>query len=465
MKIHNKWIMGIIVLISMNFLACKKEWLEAKSDKKQAVPATVKDFQAMLDEPSMNTIGSYLSEIATDGHYYTEADFIGMLPANPELQNAYTWTAITPYETMAGNSYVYKNQYTGSYNYILSMNIILDELKKSKDQDRNGLEQVKAQALFNRARLYYELTQIFAPQFKIATATNELGLALRLSSDVTERSVRSTLKQTYYQIISDLMAAKDVLPNHPDFITRASKSSTLGLLAKVYLSMGDYPNAFNYANEYLKIKNTLLNYSTLSTSANFIGVNQEIAFLVYTSSTFLTTQYFVDQNLFDSYDANDLRKQVFFRVAPAGITFKGTYGNSVSNIFKGISTDEMYLIRAEGYARVGNLSAAMKDLNDLLRTRYAKNSDGTTKYVDQTAANELDALTKIFAERKKQLILRNVRWTDLRRLNQDSRFVVTLTRTIGAQTYTLEPNSYRYTFPFPIDIIRASGMPQNPGWQ
>lgn len=465
MKINSKWIIGLVVLISINFLSCKKEWLEAKSNKKQAVPATVKDFQAMLDNINLNYfIAPHLNEVAADGHYYTEGDFNGMLPGSSHIQNAYAWTQLTPYDAMPSSS-SYLAQYSTSYSNILNMNIIIDELKKSKDQDRNGLEQVKAQALFHRARLYYQLAQTFAPPFKGGTANTDLGLALRLSSDITESSVRSTLKQTYDQIISDFIAAKDILPDLPAFISRASKSATLGFLAKVYLSMGDYPNALYYANEYLKIKNTLLNYSTISTSVNFVGVNQETTFLSYIGAPpALSTQYFIDQSLFDSYDANDLRKQVFFKIAPAGITFKGTYGNLATDLFTGIATDEMFLIRAEGYARAGNLSAAMKDLNDLLRTRYAKNPDGTTKYVDQTSTDEVDALSKIFVERKKQLILRNVRWTDLRRLNQDPRFAVTLTRTIGGQTYTLEPNSYRYTFPFPIEIIRASKMKQNPGW-
>ncbi|WP_316789671.1 RagB/SusD family nutrient uptake outer membrane protein [Pedobacter frigoris] len=463
MKTNYKRLLCILGLLCVSVLSCKKEWLEAKSDKTQAVPATVKDFQAMLDDfNSINRTNLILNEVAADGHYYTQAGFNAMLPSLPEFQNVYAWTPITQYEVILGNNVP---GYTNPYTDILTMNIILDELKKSKDQDRNGLEQVKAQALFNRGRLYYELAQSFAPPFKVATANTDLGLALRLSSDITEKSVRSTVMQTYNQIVSDLIAAKDVLPNFPDFLSRGSKSAALGMLAKVYLSMGDYVNAFNYANEYLKIKNTLINYSTLSTSANFIGVNQEVAFinrlLGYPQ---ITTEYLIDQSLYDSYETNDLRRQIFFKTVPAGITFKGTYGKSIVDLFCGVATDEMYLIRAEGYARTGNLSAAMKDLNDLLRTRYAKNPDGSTKYLDQTATNEFDALTKILTERKKQLILRNVRWTDLRRLNQEPRFAVTLKRTIGGQTYTLEPNSDRYTFPFPIEIINASGMPQNPGW-
>jgi starch-binding outer membrane protein, SusD/RagB family len=450
-----------ILLLSIG-QACTKEWLEAKPDKKLAVPETVKDFQAMLDNyTSLNTaVNIALGEIAADGHYYTDNDFTALLPTYPHHQNAYAWSALTPNETIP-----IKSDYSAPYTNVLNMNIILNQIEKSKDLDRSGLEQVKAQALFYRGYLFFGLSQIYASTYKSSTANSDLGISLRISTDITERSVRSTTKQTYDQIISDLKHASDILPNVPVFLTRASKPAALGMLARVYLSMGDYFNAFHYANEYLKIKNELLDYSAISNSATFIGVNKEVALLnFHTAYAQITSKYLIDQSLYDSYSANDLRKQVFFQVGAAGITFKGTYGNTTNDVFAGISTDEIYLIRAETNVRNGNIVAGMKDLNDLLRARWAKNPDGTTKYVDQIASDETDALTKILNERKKQLILRNLRGTDLRRLNQDDRFKTTLSRTINGQTFTLEPNSYKYTFPIPNEVIQFSGMQQNPGW-
>lgn len=448
----------LLVAISSS---CKKDWLEAKSDKKLAVPETVKDFQAMLDyNLIVNSTNLSRGEVAADGHYYTGNDFNAMLSSNPSMQNAYTWSDLNSYQLILSDS-----EYNAAYANILNMNIILDRVEKSKDNDAFGLKHVKAQALFHRACYLFELSGIYAPQYELSTADKSIGIALRLSTDVTERSVRSTIRQTFDQIISDLEAASDVLPEVPEFLTRPSKSAALGMLAKVYLTIGDHTNAFNYANEYLKFKSQLLDYTTILPGATYIGVNKEVSFLkFFPAFGRLTSQYLIDQSLYDSYNTNDLRKQTFFNVTSAGITFKGTYGNNVTDLFSGIATDEMYLIRAEGYARSGNLSAAMKDLNDLLRTRWAKNLDGSTKYVDQTASDETDALRKIFSERKKQLILRNVRWSDLRRLNLDDRFKTTLSRSIGGQTYTLEPNSYKYTFPIPNDVIRLSGMAQNPGW-
>jgi len=448
-----------IFAMAIVFTGCKKEWLEAKVDKKQAVPNTVQDFQAMLDNYNSynQNIQGLINEIMADGHYYTESTYSSFQPTN-SAYNTYIWKNRIPNDNVS--------DYTSPYNGILNTNIIIDEVKKSDDQDKLGLEQVKAQALFHRGRYFFELAQTYASQYRTSTAGSDLGIALRINTDITESSVRSTVKQTYDQIISDLTNAKDVLPVEAAFLTRASKPAAFGMLAKVYLSMGDYANAFNYANEYLKIKSELLDYSTISPSANFIGLNKEVSFFkIFSSTALLRTQYLIDQALYDLYDGNDLRKQVFFRVAGSAITFKGYYSSSTTDVFAGLATDEIYLIRAECYARSGNLTAAMKDLNDLLRTRWAKNPNGTTKYVDQTAVDETDALKRIFLERRKELILRGgVRWSDLRRLNLDDRFKATLTRTIGGQTYTLEPNSFKYTRPIPDDVIQLSNMPQNPSW-
>ncbi|RYE50331.1 MAG: RagB/SusD family nutrient uptake outer membrane protein, partial [Sphingobacteriales bacterium] len=120
-----------------------------------------------------------------------------------------------------------------------------------------------------------------------------------------------------------------------------------------------------------------------------------------------------------------------------------------------------FLIRAECSARTGNTEEAMADLNALMEKRWVRG-----KFKPFTAASPEDALTKILIERRKELIMRGVRWSDLRRLNKDPRFAKTLKRVLingtDTKTYTLLPGDPRYILKIPADVIALTGMEQNP---
>ena len=72
------------------------------------------------------------------------------------------------------------------------------------------------------------------------------------------------------------------------------------------------------------------------------------------------------------------------------------------------------------------------------------------------------ALTLILDERRKELAFRSgLRWSDLKRLNQDSRYAKTLSRKIGGQSYTLAPGDKRYAFLIPVSVVQMDGVAQN----
>src|SRR5258705_9700477 len=163
----------------------------------------------------------------------------------------------------------------------------------------------------------------------------------------------------------------------------------------------------------------------------------------------------IDTVLYAQYDTNDLRKTAFFILDNGYQKFKGSYTQNIGTFFTGISTAEMYLTRAECYARAGLKGPALEDLNLLLSNRYK------ASFVPVQAATANDALTRILLERRKELVMRTLRWIDIKRLNKSGANII-LTRVMGGQTYTLLPNADYYALPLPTDIINLTGMPQNP---
>lgn len=449
------------ILWSINLLlysSCKKEWLDQKPDKTITVPTTLDDFDALLNNTSSNGSALTIGEVAADGHYILESSWqASIIDAQ---RNAHTWSHDRLYNNVL--------DWNLSYQSILIANIILEGLIKivpENDKQQQQWNRVKGEALFLRARLFHDLAQMYAVPFDKTSAESDLGIPLRLESDITIPSSRGTLKETYNKIIEDLSEANNLLPLVSSFATHASKPAALAMLARVYLSMEDYEKAFESANACLQSYNALLDFNTLSTSSNFIGgYNRNNREVIYHSTgvnyNIVTSRSLVDTSLYSLYQDNDLRKTIYFKKTGNNITFKGNYNNSTSLLFFGLATDEMFLIRAECYARLGKVPESMNDLNTLLKTRWI-----TGTFIDFTAADADDALNQILLERKKELIYRGQRWPDLRRLNKDSRFAIDLTRTIGGNTYMIEPKSYKYTFPIPDDVIQLSKMQQNPGWK
>ncbi|MRG48462.1 RagB/SusD family nutrient uptake outer membrane protein [Chitinophaga sp. SYP-B3965] len=447
----------ILFLAVTSSFSCNEKWLDIKADAKQETPDSLEDFQVLLNNRIIINAGiPSLGEIASDGYYISQEAWL--TGSNAE-RNAYTWSKAYTYY---GNG-----NWQTIYYRIFTINLILEELHKLRSlsgKEKEEFNNIKGQALFNRASAFYFLAQTYAPVFNWQTLDKDPGIPLKLSTDLKSPTTRASLRETYERILLDTKEAASLLPNTVATRTGASKAAAYGLLSRIYLSSNRYDSAFSYADKALKISGSLLNYNYINTENGYMGaLNGEVIYhetmYATASESYLTTQYLIDPDLYDLYDEKDLRKTIFFRRSGPGITFKGNYNDNSTELYCGIATDELYLTRAECYARSGNLEAAMQDLNFLLENRW---KEGTFKPLK--ANTEKNALDLILTERRKELILRGSRWTDLRRLNKDPRFRKTITRTVAGIKYTLEPNSYKYTLPLPDDIIAQTGMKQNEGW-
>jgi tetratricopeptide (TPR) repeat protein len=438
--------------------SCKKSWLEAKSDKSITVPTAIDDFKALMNNYVYFNYTPYLGELSSDDYYLLYNSWNTLQPTE---RNGHIWLSEV-YEGAVPTDWTYP------YTEIMYSNVVLEGVNKIIPDESNLTEwrNVKGSALFHRAFNFYNLAQVFCKTYSNSAST-DLGIPLHLTSDINIVPSRGTVEQTYNQIIRDLNEAKDLLSNsvNPSFNSIPSKPAVYGLFARVYLVMQDYDKALLYADSCLQLKNDIINYNSnppINTSAAFPipRNNSETIFnaKVVTYPSYRSSRLIVDSVLYQSYDNNDLRKIAFFTNSTLGTglrTYKGSYDGSFT-LFTGIATDEIYLIRSECYARKNDISNAMNDLNSLLVKRWK-----TGTFTALTASSADDALSKILKERRKELIYRGVRWTDLRRLN-DQGANITLKRVLNGQTYTLAANDSRYVLPIPDKEIQLSGVEQNP---
>ncbi len=441
-----------ILLIVFSLPGCEK-YLDAKPDKSLQIPSTLNDLQALLDNSyAMNEQNGVSYDEASSDNYYVPADEWNDL--SEESKNAYLWQNYD-YSN-------YPNDWGNIYNIVGVANIVLDNVAPIAVTEANKEEwdNVKGSALFYRSFAFLEGAYIFCKAYDDDSAAENEGLVLRLNADVTRPSTRSSVKDTYAQIIEDLQTAATLLPALSQHVMRPSKCATYALLARVYLSMRKYDSCAQYATLALQIKNQLMDYNTidLETYQPFTAFNEEVLFqnVIGQINYASIDPYYarVDTTLYNSYSDSDLRKKAFFYASDPGYIFNGSY--SPYQLYTGITTDEVYLMRAESNARLNDKEKALQDLNTLLIKRWKSGA-----FVPVTAGSAAEALNVILTERRKELIFRGLRWMDIKRLNKEGANI-SLKRVVDGQAYTILPNENRFALPLPADIINLTGMEQNP---
>lgn len=453
----------IYLLILLSICSCKK-FLEAKPDEKLSLFSTISDLQKLMDAyNTMNILYPFASEIQGDNYFMTEANWNALL--NDNWRNVYTWVK-DDREIQLGTNL----GYASSFKPIVQANVVIDESKNINFPSDQQLDFNNAlgSAYFFRGYYYAALSELYIKPYNKVTASADLGLPLRNNPDFNTLSVRSSVEETYQFIISDLKRSVNLLPVVPLVKSRPSKPAAYGALARIFLYINDFENAKIYADSCLALYSELIDFNTLNKSATapFARFNKEVIFHIRSTNSGLSasplrpTRAIIDPVLYASYAAKDLRKFLFFRlISGTNYAFKGDYDGQGANnsgyVFGGVVTDEVFLIRAEAKARTGDINGAMKDLNKLLETRWETGS--FTPYIATTVP---EAITLIIQERRKELVYRGTRWSDIRRLTGTHQIIPK--RTLGNKTYILEAGSLRYAMAIPLEEIQRTGMPQNP---
>lgn len=404
-----------------------------------------------------------------------------------------TLESLVNYQRVANWEYLSNEGYFNSvwiqpYQVIYQANIIINGIDKYKTESEPKYNRILGQALAARAIAHFDLLRAFSNDLD-RNSTN-LGVVIKTNNDIASPS-RSTVKEVYDAIYADLSRAITLLGTVDAAINGSTRANidingARAAMARVALYAKDYNTAVSNAS-------AVINAIPLSTIANYPGIwndanNSEVVWCIQNNSgdpgspfpsadvmsfRFNRSTFAAHPSLTSLYDiANDVRFTSFYFTRPTagGNTLaiqkfrgKGAASDNLTN-FKVFRTSEMYLIRAEAYARLGgaNEALATADINTLRTNRITGFTNGSWT---GTAL-----LTEIENERRRELAIEGHRWFDLKRTSRTiARPLITgANGTVNANgnvKTSLTNTSTKWVWPIPEAETRInSNIVQNPGY-
>ena len=462
-----KKVTTILAICVVVMLTGCNDYLDIKP-KGEKIPKTVTDYETLLNYESVQKVSDTYPTYLTDDVYLPD---VAQGTATPGLNSV---------DQSILNLYLFKKDVFGeaqddgfwfaSYNRIYYYNTVIDNIMDAEGPSEQQKHSIRAEALISRALEYLYLVNGYAKHYDVRTAETDPGVPLILDEDISKKDlVRASVKDVYAQIQSDLQAALPNLPAQPKGNAfRASKAAGYGILAKMYLYMGNYTEALKAANEVLEINNSLLDlkkYAVVKVQSSIgrTNVPQDIdnpenIYIKFAPYVYgLSSKVFGSDELISLFSEDDMRLQVYFTKNFRNIPTDKYVWAPYLRANLAVSSPEIYLIAAECEAREGSIERAIALINKLRDNRIKNNTD-------IVATDRNDALQKVLEERRRELAMSGmVRYIDLKRLNQESQFAKTVTHVTGEGTFSLEPNSPLYVLPIPAKVMRfnKNSMQQN----
>ncbi|WP_082454889.1 RagB/SusD family nutrient uptake outer membrane protein [Pedobacter sp. Leaf41] len=422
---------------------------------------TIEQSKALLTSKDVEValVGAY-SELGSRNLYGGRAFLMADFLANT---NAIEWYGTYEELTQTINKQLLKtntfvnNVWAAGYTAINDANNILSAISKVDAAKKNKVE---GEAKFIRGAVYFDLVRLYGKAYNDGSPATNLGVPIVLTptTAVTDESyvTRATVAAVYAQAIADLTDAEAKLPATNGFF--ATKSSAAGILARLYLQMGNYAAAGAAANRVITSGNYSLTSSytaafptmgsspglnttedvfsiQVTTLTGFNGYNE-----FYGSSTYggrgdaVISQSWIDAN----YVGSDDRVNAFY---DDGDMFTSKYANPYGNVSI-IRLAEMYLIRAECNVRLAPAApiggrTPLQDLS-IVRGRAGLTTTNAT-------------LANILNERKLELAFEGFALHDAKRTQTN----------IGSIAW----NANNLVFPIPqIEMDANKNLVQNPGY-
>lgn len=487
----------LFFLLLLGFVGCS-DFLE-ESSKDQVRPSTVDDLmQVMVGEayPMSNLQYAYI-DFFTDDVQCNGAGGQEMLESSVEnIYPLFSW-GDDIYEKLTDNRY---NTWKVCYNKIMGCNTVMDYMDRVSGEEKTK-NNMRGQALVLRAYYYFLLVNYYGLPYNYGDPAQNPGVPLKLEMEVNDGFMeRNTVAEVYKRIVTDLEEGIKLLEENRIDMSLYKISALAGksILCRVYLYMEDWDNVLKYANMVLGEKSVLTSLASApedamqyqgsstwsvyneSTSDEIIWMyGGQAEFACYPGgNTLATAPYTASDELMDLYEFSaesdnhwDLRRYMYFKYwawtdwSIFGAVFYPSYGfkggKNNKGATRGIRTAELYLNRAEAYARKFMETGednyrvlALDDLNRLRENRYDTRNVTYTK-VDIADADELLQFYK--DERRRELCFEEHRWFDLRRYGMPELTHVYFIAPESKQEISLNREDPRYVLPIP-----QSALDRNP---
>ncbi|MCL2738657.1 MAG: RagB/SusD family nutrient uptake outer membrane protein [Bacteroidales bacterium] len=371
-----------------------------------------------------------------------------------------------------------------AYYVISAANNVIDNLTPDKiktpitQQDFNNLH---AECLFLRALGHFDLVRLYGQSYNYQPDSPGVPYIFHVDAP-TEEPARNTVREVFDFIVADLRQAESLMADNyqrgqvSDPAATCTKPAIQALLSRVYLYMGQWQNAADYATKV--INNTKFRMWTpdeyLTVWGRDIAGQGEVIFQVFGRSSNSYDAYWegpaymtnpagyadcaASNDLVFMYDEDDVR----------GKLFKGV--NDVVDLYwtlkypgKGLGTpdynntvvlrlSEMYLNRAEAIVNGANVPGvtAASDLNIITSNRNAPAYTTVTR-------------DDVFQERRKELAWEGHLWFDYSRCGRG------MVRTDFTGTALVNKDvpypDYRWAMPISERELRVNkNLVQNPGY-
>jgi starch-binding outer membrane protein, SusD/RagB family len=460
MKSTIKFTINILLLLLVVGLGSCKKYLDVLPKGKK-IPTTLADFEALIrDEYTNHRAPVTQAVLLLNDRWESQSN----LNYYPLWKANYYWDESANRISLNTTD---ESAYYTAYAAISTFNLLLQYAPTATDATDADKATLIAQAKLGRAMHYFILVNYYADTYEASNAASKLSVPLIESADIDAPHKQVTIQEMYDYMISNVTEAIPNLPDKGATVVHGTKGAAYAFLARVYLQMSNYDQALSYANLALAANSNLFNYVAFYNSyktqidqpnnypslpsprgynfvENYIMMHGEKVYSrredylrVDRAARFETG----DAHLLSRWKSRLVGAETYFYAITTGYFNEG-----------GITTSEVYLIKAECLARKNDLAGAMDALNAVRVKRILP-----ANYVALTAGSTKEAIDFIRRTKENETVFNIIAFADVRRFNKDPLYAKTFTKTENGATLSLKPDSHMWTMPIPLGAVKNPG--------